>query len=152
MEIVSEIEYKRAFTEVLAILNLISDEYYNKIPKDIILTLEKMRDDSYNYQLEFNKKFNEQKVSEVSKAILSNFYRDYWATDIEKNKIIEEEKTKRIQVENEKREKYNPDDIFKDKKDLTFENENSSRQTYMIKNKESFIKRIIKKIIEIFKV
>ena len=115
MEIVSEIEYKRAFTEVLAILNLISDEYYNKIPKDIILTIEKMRDDSYNYQLEFNKKFNEQKVSEVSKAILSNFYRDYWATDIEKNKIIEEEKTKRIQVENEKREKYNPDDIFKDK-------------------------------------
>lgn len=107
-----EKQYKMAFKELLVILENIPKADYNKIPEDIIKKLEKNADYTYNYEFDPKKDINEQKMSELTKAMLENFYRDYWVTNIERKKILQEENIKREKMEDEKRKKYNPDNIF----------------------------------------
>lgn len=148
MVMIDEKQYKRAFKEVLVILNVIPDEDYNKIPKEIRLIFQQFQDESYEYELEFNKEFKKQNISEISKAILSNFYRDYWASDIEKIKIIEKEDIERKNIEEEKRKKYNLEDIFKTSniKENQTKIRNTNINNLMIKKKENVFQKIINKI------
>ena len=78
--------------------------------------------------------------------ILTVLYKDYICTDIER---IELEKTlneNEVNYQNELREKYNTDNLFKNKQkeveNVKVENENISVVHY----KESFFRRIISKI------
>ena len=149
MIIVDEKQYRKAFKEVLVILDFIPKEDYNKIPKNIILILKKFQDNSYNYNLDFNKEFKEQSISDITKAILSNFYRDYWAKYDEKNRIIDKENIERIRKEDEKRQKYNPDNIFKmhDTKENVDKYQNISiDKSLVIKEKVSILRKILKKV------
>ena len=109
-------QYRMAFKEVLVILNHIPKSDYKKIPDEIIQTLKNNADYSYEYTLDIEKSINEQKISNLAKAIIENFYRDYWATDAERQKMLQEEKNVRVKIEEEKRKQYNPDNIFKNKK------------------------------------
>lgn len=151
MLIVTELDYKRAFKEVLTILKYIPKEDFDKIPEDIIKTLEMNEDNSFNYKIDFSKDFEEQDVSDVAKAILSNFYRDYWATEEERNQILKDEEIERNKDEEEKRKKYNPENIF-DNQNKSFNIENENIQTDLIVKKENFFQKIISKIKSIIKI
>ena len=74
-------------------------------------------DNEYNYKLDMSKQFEEQEMSDITKAILANIFRDYWATPKQKEIIEAKEKYDLEKLEEEKREKYNPEDIFKNKKE-----------------------------------
>lgn len=150
MIIVTELDYKRAFKEVLTILKYVPKEDFDKIPEDIIKTLEMNEDNSFNYKIDFSKDFEEQDVSDVAKAILANFYRDYWATEEERNQILKDEEIERNKAEEAKRIKYNPDNIF-DNQNKSFNIENENIQTDLIVKKENFFQKIISKIKSIIK-
>ena len=92
----------------------------------------------YEYKID-TENFKEQEMSELAKAILSMIYTDYWATEEEKNKIKNQENNQRNQIEEEKRLKYNSDNIFK----KTEENINNSECLELVKYKESVFKKII---------
>ncbi len=113
---ISQSDYKKAFKEVIVILKFIPKSDYNKIPKDILETMEHEQDLEYNYYVDFKHDFKEQKMSDITKAILANFYRDYWATPEERKEILDNERLQRTKTEKELREKYNPDNIFKNRK------------------------------------
>ena len=51
----------------------------------------------------------------ITKGIIILLFRDYWATEIQRNKIIAKQNYDRMKLEEKKKEKYNPDDIFKKK-------------------------------------
>ena len=151
MIITDEKQYKMAFKEVLVILNFIPKEDYDKIPKDIISILQKFQDNTYKYNLDFDKEFKEQNILDETKAILANFYRDYWSTIDEKRKIVDRENIERLRVEEEKRKKYNPDQIFRTnnaRKNMN-KSENSSNnieKNLVVIEKESSWKVLVKKI------
>lgn len=150
--IYTEEQYRKSFKEVLVILEYIPKTEYEKIPQDIIERLKEKADNTYQFNLDFGKNLNEQNISEITKAMLENFYRDYWVTDVEKHKILEEEKQIREEIEEEKRQKYNPDDIFKNRKinsDNTA-NEEQNLGLIEIKNK-NFFEKILEKLRNIFK-
>lgn len=111
--IIIEKEYQIAFREVIEVLKYIPQDDYDKIPEDIIEVMEAYQDKTYDFKIDIDKEFKEQNISDMAKAILSNFYRDYWVSKGAKQKIINLENMQRIKLENEKREKYNPDNIFK---------------------------------------
>ena len=111
--IYDERQYKMALKELLVILKYIPKADYQKIPEDVLEIININSDDTYIFNVDEKKSIKDQKISEITKAMLENFYRDYWVTDIEKNKIIEEENIKRKDIEEQKREKYNPEEIFK---------------------------------------
>ena len=148
-----DLEYKIACTEVLEILKYISKEDYDKIPKDIIEAMEKNKEKEHKFKYNIRKPFNDQNITKKSKTILAIFFRDYWATEKQREMILLKEKSDREKAEQSKREKYNPDDIFKnntiDKEESTDEIKDENVQ--MIEDKEeNIISRIINKIRSFF--
>lgn len=111
-------EYANAYSEVLEILKHIPLEDYNKIPKSRIKLFEDNANKEYKFNYNPRLTLNEQGVSRRAKAIIAILFRDYWATDEQKEIIIAKQKYDRIQVDMKKRQKYNPDDIFKNRKKI----------------------------------
>lgn len=141
-------EYSIACTEVLTILKYISKDNYEKIPKEVIEVLEKTKDTTYYYSIDFSKGFDQQNITETSKAILANFYRDYWATEEERKDIIQKEQYERNKIEEEKNIKYSTDNIFKDK--YIQEKKEIEQENRLVKYKEDR-KNIFIKIINYLK-
>jgi len=106
-------------------------------------------DNEYTYKLDMTKEFEEQEMSDITKAILANIFRDYWATPYQKERIEAKEKYDLEKVEKEKREQYNPDNIFKNRKEEPFvENTNLPIEV----KKESFFKKLINFIKKLIKI
>jgi hypothetical protein len=107
------IEYENAYKEIIEILKFIPSNYYDKIPKEKIYLFESKANKNYEFTFNPNKTLDEQNVSKRAKAIIGLLYRDYWADKEQKEKINFFQNIQRQAIEEEKREKYNPDNIFK---------------------------------------
>lgn len=84
--------YAKAYKEVLKILEHVKTEDVAKIPKEMIEMFKKNQDNYYEFKINMNKPFDEQKLMKETKAILANIFRDYWATEYQKEKILQKEK------------------------------------------------------------
>lgn len=107
-----ENNFHKAYKEVLQILKYMPKEDIEKVPKEIILTFETKMDKDYKFEIDANKSIEEQVLLEETKDILANLFRDYWATPKQKEKIIEKENQEKRIIEEGKRKKYNPEDVF----------------------------------------
>lgn len=138
--------YARAYTEVIEILSHFSKEEYNKIPEEKISFYKKHMDKDYIYNINPEIDLSEQKVSKEANAILISLFRDYFATEKQRqslNNLLNQNQEKA------KIKKYNSNDIFKRK--ITDEEESTSNnefsQNSLIKIQEvSFIQKIIEKV------
>lgn len=108
-----DIKYANAYSEVLEILKYISKEDYEKIPNSKIELFETNYNKEYVFKYDPNKTLDEQNVSKTAKAIIAILFRDYWATEIQKEKIINKQNYDRMKLEEEKRKRYNLDNLFK---------------------------------------
>lgn len=145
-----DIVYANAYKEVIEILKHVSKEDYDKIPKDKIELFETNANKNFNFTYDINKTLDEQNVSKKAKTIIAILFRDYWATDIQREKIKAKEQHDRKLKEEKSRELYNPDNIFK--KDEKMENNNTpAEEKLIIPYKESFIKKLFNKIRNFFK-
>lgn len=131
--------YSNAFSEVLSILAYIPAEKYNKIPEDLIKVFEENSNDEYQFIYNPKLTLTQQEVSYEAKLIIAILFRDYWATDIQKEKILLKEKYNLQQVEEEKKNIYSIDSIFKDKR-------KKINNVAIIEYKESKWRRMINKI------
>lgn len=144
-----DIEYANAYSEVLEILKYIPIKDYNKIPKNKIELFEKNANDEHRFIYNPNKTLEEQNVTKRAKAIIAILFRDYWANEIQREKIIKKQNYDRIKLEEEKRQNYNPNNIFKNR-EIKYTEIPTSNITSMIEYKESVFKRVIDKIKSIF--
>ena len=108
-----EDNYSKAYKEIVEILKYVPKESVNKIPKEMRDMFEGEQLKTYHFEIDTDNLFEEQELLEETKAILANIFRDYLATDYQKARIIEKENQDREEWERQKREKYNPNDIFK---------------------------------------
>lgn len=150
--------YKNAFAEVYEIISFLDDEDYNKIPQDVISVIEQNRNLDYEYEMNDEVDIFSQPMLPETKAILFNFFRDYWATDIQKDKIFKMQREELEKLEREKQLKYGVDNIFKknneqpDDTNSTLENDNSNQSTAIIEvKKQNIFIRILNKIKAFFK-
>ena len=135
-----EIVYRQAFTEVLEVLKHTSKSIVEKIPEKFIIFLKDNKDDEYIADIDFSKTNWEDEVKQETQAILALIYRDYIVSPEKKSELIREEQEEQIRIEKEIREKYNPDNIFKNKKEETvIENTNLPVEI----KKETFFKKLI---------
>ncbi len=141
--------YARAYTEVIEILSYFSKEEYNKIPEEKISFYKKHMDKDYIYNINPEIDLSEQKISKEANAILISLFRDYFATEEQRqtlNNLLNQNQEK---LEKAKIEKYNSNDMFKKK--ITNQEEstsnNESSQNSLIKiQKISFIQKIVEKV------
>ena len=139
---------KNAYTEVYTILQELNEEEYNKIPPEVIETIEANRDEDYEYELDDEVELKEQPMLPETKAILFNLFRDYLANPEQKTKIIRMQNEARQKNELKKQQMYNTD-VFanRQKKDTVQPN---SEKTQSVKYKENIFKRILNKIKKFF--
>lgn len=141
-------DYSKSCVELIEILrNIISKEELKKIPKDKILTYIKYQDKKYNYKYNRELSFKEQNISQLTKALFANLYIDYWATDEEKSDIQLNDSKNMYELELEKKKNYPVDNIFKTNRT----SREQEKYLMVIDQKENLIKKILKKIKNIFK-
>lgn len=145
-------KYGVAYSEVLEILKHIPIEDYNKIPKTKVDLFEAYSNKDHTFVYDPNKTLEEQNVSNITKGIIILLFRDYWATEIQRNKIIAKQNYDRIKLEEEKKAKFNGD-IFKNKENTELENEvqkDNTNNLPMEVKKEKLYEKIIKFFKNIF--
>ena len=137
------VAYARAYTEVLEILRHFSNEEYSKIPESKIEYFKQNMDTNYNFSIDPSVDLKEQNISMEANAIIVSLFRDYFATD--KQRVILKNLLKQNQDKRdaELREKYNPDNLFKNKQPKVIENtSNEPEHNEMIEYKESIFTSI----------
>ena len=146
-------KYGIAYSEVLEILKYIPVEDYNKIPKTKIELFETNANNDYKFTYEPNKTLEEQNVSNITKGIIILLFRDYWANENQKKKIIAKQNYDRMRLEEEKKARYNTD-IFQNinnlKQEQNIDENISTSEVAMVEYKESILRRFINKIKSIF--
>lgn len=142
--------YACAYKEVIEVLKYTKREDVNKIPKSRILLWRINMNKDYDFKIDTTKILEEQNLSKEAKAIIANIFKKYWATDYQKERIEAKEKYDIEQMEKEKYQKYNPDDIFKNRKQNIQQEEVASETVSMVEYKEPLFKRILNKIKNIF--
>ena len=136
--------YDKACNEVTEIIKYIPQEYIDKIPIHVIKNLEENKDTNYQFHYNIDKDYEEQGLLEETKAILANIFINYWATPEEKETIRNIHNQDRIKQELLKQQKYNSNDLFKNKR--TQNSNNVESKQLVEKTKETFIQKIINKI------
>ena len=146
-----EKKYARAYTEVLEIINHFSNEEYSKIPKEKIDFFKKNMDKDYKFIIDPDIDLDKQNLSQETKAIIVTLFRDYFATEQQKEKleiILQQNQDKKDQ---EKLEKYTPDNIFKKTTDKNEQSNTTNANLPIEIKKESFFEKFIKFIKSLFK-
>lgn len=144
----------KAYSEVYQIVNMMEKIYLDKIPKNVIDFLDEARDKEYQPIIEVNKPLNEQKLQRYTMVLLAILDLNYWCdSEEEKQELLDmfNRNTEiKIKQQKELEIKYNPDNLFKKKQTISEIEENE--ELSMIEYKEpNIIKRILDKILNMFK-
>ena len=126
-------EYKEAFTEVNEIIKMMPIELVNKIPSKFreMIVEEKYK----NYIPDIKEPIEKCKLKNETIIILGLIYRDFLCSPDERKKLQEKDARELQEVEKaieeEIREKYNPDDIFKNRNKIVLQEEQPPEETRM---------------------
>ena len=132
-------EYKIAYTEVLEILKYISKEEFNKVPQDMLEMFKTNASNENQFIYDPNKTLQEQNVSEIARAIIAILFRDYWATENQKQKILNKQNLDREKM---REEMYSPDNIFQ-KHNIQHKENSTTNEVAIVEYKESIFTMII---------
>lgn len=148
--------YANAYKEVLIVLNNLIKEDYEKIPKEYIEYLETNANPDYDFKYDSSKAFNEQELLDDTKYILFGLFEKYGATEVQKLKIKSFKNHYKERIEKEKREKYNPDNIFNKKQEIINEKDEETKikegTVSIVKyEKNKWYKKVFEKLLNIFR-
>lgn len=137
---------KIAYAEVDTILDLMEDEYKNKIPLKLRQLIKLNKLENYSVTINTNIPLENQHISKKALAILAVLNYNYWASQLEKEELIKTYNNNQKKLQKE----YDVNKIFKNnnKKNNIISNCNNNLNTQIIlyKPKENFITKIINKI------
>ena len=104
----------RVANEMLKIIDLLSPEKQSEIPDDFKDIFEKYKDDSVNINVNSISDVSNDKLDPQTKNYLAFMFLKYLADDDEKEELKQVLKENEEYVQAIAKEKYNPDDVFKD--------------------------------------
>jgi len=138
-----------AYAEVDAILELLEDEYKKRVPNKIRDFFREEKAEDYNPRIDVQKSLLEQNLQRETFVLLTILELNYWCnSEEEKKELLKELNENEEQAKKELYEKYNPDNIFKNKNE---EKDEKQEELALVEYKEKNIfKKIIDKIYYIF--
>ena len=139
------VKTRQAYSEIDSFIELLDEYNKNKIPKKLREYFKKEKDIEYTKNINPNQPIKEQNLKEETLALIAILNLQYWCEDEN-----EKQRLKAIYAENERKyqnelkEKYNPDNLFKNKQK---EVEKKIEETAMVEYKEDSLFTKIKKFI-----
>lgn len=108
-----EQEYRRAFSEIDEIFKLMPVSFLDKIPVKFKEMIHNEKEEEYQPKIE--EPLENYELKEETIIILSLIYRDFLCSQEEKERLILRDAELIKEIDRQLREKYNPDNIFKNK-------------------------------------
>ena len=138
-----------AYSEVDNILSLMEEEYVNKIPSKVLEFIKREKLEEYSPNIKADIPLTEQNLKRDTMIILAVLNLNYWCESEEEKQEFLDELAKNEKERKELEEKYNPDNIFKNK----INNENTIKQNILPVEykKGNIFKKILNKISSFFK-
>lgn len=133
------VEYKEAITEVLDILYNSDEDLLGKIPQKLIEFWERNKSNTYKPNLNHDLPLSEMNLKNKTKSIIAMIYLNYICEDDEKKSLKHILKNNEDFYQQELREKYNPDNLFKNKETKIETVENT---VSMVEYKDSIFTKI----------
>jgi len=129
----------QTYTEIGCLLKYFPNSFIEKLPNKLLEIISLKADIKYLIDVDTDKSINEQNISNKTKMILAVLTYNYWSNekqkDIIKKKLYDNEEIYQRNLT----EKYNPDNLFKNKETKVETVENS---VAMIEYKESIFTKI----------
>lgn len=148
-------KYSEAIVDVLDILAHMEEEDQAKVPQEFIDILKENASKNYVPNIDYSKRLFEMDLSEEARSILGVMYRHYWCPEDKKADFEKRVTQNEIEFQKIIRQKYNPDEIFKNTGNIVSEekliNDLNEESDLIGVKKESIFKRIIENIIFMFK-
>ena len=143
-------EFAEASAEINEILGYLPTEYVEKIPAKLREFFNKVKKADYVSKIDPYKQLDEQELKPKTKTLLTVIYRNYWCNEEERAELdkilIENDKN----YEEELRERYNPDNIFK-KKEIVEEKVETIQENLPMVVKQNLFSKIWNFIKGLFK-
>ena len=121
-------EFAEASAEINEILKYLPKEEVEKIPSKLREFFKEVESKDYVTNINPDLPLDEQNIKEKTKDIIALIYRNYWCSEEERKeldqKLIENDR----KFEEELREKYNPDNIFKNNVTTTKKEESEVKE------------------------
>jgi len=141
--------YRDAFSEVEQIISLMPESLSNKIPLRFKNIISSEKSKTYNPKIQ--EPFEDCKILEETTIILAIIYRDFICDEDERKKLKIRDSEKLKQYEEELKEKYNPDNLFKNKQNYTPDSGIECQETALVEVKEkNFLQKLFEKIKYLF--
>lgn len=147
-----DIKVSEGISEALVILKNIDNVYTEKLPQKFKDFLEQNQSATYIPNIDLSKELKDMKLKKETRNILELMYLNYWSTPEEKKEFMD------ILNENERKyqeyinEKYNPDNLFKNKKYTSKKlEETETEEVALVEYNESLFKKIWNKILSMLR-
>ena len=134
--------FSKACTETLEILKYLPENEYKKIPKEEIEFLESQKDSTYKFYVDKSLQLQEMNISKETNAIIVMLWEKYFASQNEKERLYKILKQNYEITETRKKEMYNYDNIFKERKKESTELIEVKKETWYEKIRKFFSKII----------
>lgn len=135
-------ELKLGITETIEILKLADKKEIDKIPKKFMNFLNEHADKEYKFEIGNETSLKNLKLRKETKNILAIIAYNYWCDTPEKKSKFNELLNNNQKIYEEKlRNQYNPDNLFKNKKQVS---QNKNDSTALVKYKENIIQKILR--------
>ena len=139
--------YPNAYKEVYVILNSLENDDLKRIPESFMKMIKNNMNPNYYFELDKPKDFESQELLQETKVILAYIFINYWSTEEQKAKIKQKFKQD-IMIEERKKGKYNPDELFKKEKN---EYVPQNKDVQIVEYKENILTKLINIIKSLFK-
>lgn len=138
---------RQSYTEIDEFIELLDEKNRNKIPKELREIFKKEKDTNYITNINANIPIKDQNLKEETLALIALLNLKFLCEDEnEKKRLKNIYATNEIKYQKELREKYNPDNIFKNNK----KEEIIEETMELVEIKPSFFKKIFDKIKSFF--
>lgn len=145
-------EYSLAISETLDILNHTKKADVEKISERFLKFLKENASKTYVSTIDFNKPLKEMNLNPKTIGILSIINKKFWCNDEQKKEFDRILKQNELIYQNELREKYNPDNIFKNRNNNIEESNNSfEERSIAIIPQEKWYQKIFNIVKRLFK-
>lgn len=146
-----DIQTKQAYSEIDEFLSLLDEKTRNEVPVKLRNFFKKEKDNNYHKGINPNISIKEQNLKKETLALIALLNLQYWCKDEkEKERLKQVYANNENQYQEELREKYNPDNIFKKNNSNQEQVEEKNEEpNQLIEYKESTVKKFFEKVLRI---
>lgn len=138
-------ELSETLTELNEVFNNTSIDVIKRIPKTFLQFVAENVSDTYEFKYDKTKSLKEQNLKPKTKGLIALVYRDFICNNEEKQIYNEKVSNVLKEIELEKREKYNPDNLFKNENKIK-EDSGVLNEVNLVEVKDNFLYKLIKKV------